>query len=242
MNVRRNFTAAALALGALAVPFAALAQDAGPTAKIKQGALHGATVEGVEEFWGIPYAAPPLGDLRWKPPVAAAGWSGERDATKAGPSCQPNRDGSLTEDCLFANVTRPAGAKPGQKLPVLVWIHGGGFTIGSATGAFGAETDGIQFAKDGVITVSVSYRLGRAGWFAHPALCKEGPCGNYGLMDQIAALKWVQANVASFGGDPKNVTIAGESAGGISGPGADAGARRARPLPEGDRRIQLWPA
>jgi para-nitrobenzyl esterase len=217
MIVRRKFTAAALALGVLALPLAACAQGAPePTAEIRQGALHGAVVEGVEEFWGLPYAAPPVGDLRWRPPAAAPGWTGERDATKAGPSCQPARDGSQVEDCLFANVTRPAGAKPGAKLPVLVWIHGGGFTIGSATGAFGSETDGIQFAKDGVITVSVSYRLGRAGWFAHPALCKEGPCGNYGLMDQIAALKWVQANVAAFGGDPKNITIAGESAGGIS--------------------------
>ena len=215
MIVRRNFTAAALALGVLALPFASFAQDA-PTAKVKQGALRGAVVEGVEEFWGVPYATAPVGDLRWRPPAAAPGWTGERDASKAGPSCQPARDGSQVEDCLFANVTRPVGAKPGAKLPVLVWIHGGGFTIGSATGAFGAETDGIQFAKDGVITVSVSYRLGRAGWFAHPALCKEGPCGNYGLMDQIAALKWVQANIAAFGGDPKNVTIAGESAGGIS--------------------------
>ncbi len=215
MIVRRNFTAAALALGVLALPFASFAQDA-PTAKVKQGALRGAVVEGVEEFWGVPYATAPVGDLRWRPPAAAPGWTGERDASKAGPSCQPARDGSQVEDCLFANVTRPVGAKPGAKLPVLVWIHGGGFTIGSATGAFGAETDGIQFAKDGVITVSVSYRLGRAGWFAHPALCKEGPCGNYGLMDQIAALKWVHANIAAFGGDPKNVTIAGESAGGIS--------------------------
>ena len=216
MIVRRNFTAAAVALAALALPAMGLAQGAGPTARIKQGALQGAVVEGVEEFWGIPYAAPPVGDLRWKPPMAAAGWSGSRDASHAGPSCQPSRDGAQVEDCLFANVTRPAGAKAGQKLPVYVWIHGGGFTIGSATGAFGAETDGIQFAKDGIVTVSVSYRLGRAGWFAHPALCKEGPCGNYGLMDQVAALKWVKANIAAFGGDPNNITIGGESAGGIS--------------------------
>lgn len=216
MIVRRAFTTFALALSVAALPVAGFAQDAGPTVTIKQGALNGAVVEGVEEFWGIPYAAPPVGDLRWKPPAAATRWTGTRDATKAGASCQPSQKGDYTEDCLFANVTRPASAKPGQKLPVLVWIHGGGFTIGSATGAFGAQTDGIQFAKDGVITVSISYRLGRAGWFAHPALCKEGPCGNYGLMDQIAALKWVQANVASFGGDPRNITIAGESAGGIS--------------------------
>ena len=225
MIIRRSLTAAALVLGLAGAAFAGAAQAeapdataaaAGPAAKIKQGALRGATVEGVETFLGIPYAAPPVGDLRWRPPAAAAGWSGERDATKAGATCQPARDGTMVEDCLFVNVTRPAGAKPGAKLPVLVWIHGGGFTIGASTAAFGAETDGIQFAKDGVITVSLSYRLGRAGWFAHPALTKEGPTGNYGLMDQIAALKWVQANVASFGGDPKNVTISGESAGGIS--------------------------
>ncbi|MBS0361102.1 MAG: carboxylesterase family protein [Proteobacteria bacterium] len=215
MSIRTTMTAVALAIGALTLPAAAMAQG-GPTATIKQGALQGAAVEGVEEFWGIPYAAPPLGDLRWKPPAAAKPWTGTRDATVAGASCQPSQKGDYTEDCLFANVTRPAGAKAGQKLPVYVWIHGGGFTIGSATGAFGAQTDGIQFAKDGIITVSVSYRLGRAGWFAHPALCKEGPCGNYGLMDQVAALKWVKANIASFGGDPNNVTIGGESAGGIS--------------------------
>jgi para-nitrobenzyl esterase len=215
LDIRRIFTVSALSLGVLALPLVVSAQMA-PTAKIKQGALKGAVVEGVEEFWGIPYAAPPVGDLRWKPPAAAASWTGERDASHAGASCQPTQKGDYTEDCLFANVTRPAGAKAGARLPVYVWIHGGGFTIGSATGAFGAETDGIQFAKDGIITVSVSYRLGRAGWFAHPALCKEGPCGNYGYMDQIAALKWVKANVASFGGDPNNVTIGGESAGGIS--------------------------
>jgi para-nitrobenzyl esterase len=225
MTIRRALIASTLALGLIAAPVVAFAQAqpapaiqaaAGPVAKIRQGALRGTVVEGVETFLGIPYAAPPVGDLRWRPPAAPANWAGERNASKAGATCQPGRDGSLVEDCLFANVTRPAGAKAGAKLPVLVWIHGGGFTIGAATGAFGAETDGIQFAKDGVITVSVSYRLGRAGWFAHPALTKEGPTGNYGLMDQVAALKWVQANVASFGGDPKNVTIAGESAGGIS--------------------------
>jgi para-nitrobenzyl esterase len=224
MTIRRSLTAAAVAMGLISTTFPGVAAAeapaatvaAGPTAKIKQGALRGANVEGVETFLGIPYVAPPVGDLRWRPPAAAAGWTGERAATKAGPSCQPARDGTAIEDCLFANVTRPAGAKPGQKLPVYVWIHGGAFTIGSAPAAFGAQTDGIQFAKEGIVTVSISYRLGRAGWFAHPALCKEGPCGNYGLMDQIAALKWVKANIASFGGDPNNITIGGESAGGVS--------------------------
>ena len=214
MPMRRAFTAVSISLGLLATLAAGAAQA--QVAEIRQGVVHGASVEGVETFLGIPYAAPPVGDLRWRPPAPAAAWAGERDATKAGASCQPARDGAAIEDCLFVNVTRPAGAKPGAKLPVLVWIHGGGFTIGTSVAAFGAETDGIQFAKDGVVTVSLNYRLGRAGWFAHPALSKEGPTGNYGLMDQIAALKWVQANIAGFGGDPKNVTIAGESAGGIS--------------------------
>jgi len=115
MTIRTTMTAAlavgALSLGALGLPGAALAQG-GPTATIKQGALKGAVVEGVEEFWGIPYAAPPVGDLRWKPPAAAASWTGERDASKAGPSCQPSQKGDYTEDCLFANVTRPAGTRP----------------------------------------------------------------------------------------------------------------------------------
>ena len=218
MVIRRSLTAAVLALGVLAVPAAALAQapagafasDVTQVVKIKQGALKGTVKDGVAYTLGVPYAAPPVGDLRWKPPVAAAGWTGERDASKPGAECQKD------EDCLTLNVVRPAGAKPGAKLPVMVWIHGGAFAIGTSMGAFGADTEGTEFAKKGVVAVSLNYRLGRAGWFAHPALTQEGPTGNYGLMDQVAALKWVQANIASFGGDPKNVTIYGESAGGIS--------------------------
>jgi para-nitrobenzyl esterase len=118
MIVRRHVTAAALALGVSVLPLAAFAQAPAPTATIKQGPLTGAVVEGVEEFWGIPYAAPPVGDLRWKPPTAPARWTAARDASKAGATCQPTQKGEYTEDCLFANVTRPAGAKPGQKLPV----------------------------------------------------------------------------------------------------------------------------
>src|SRR6201989_2698359 len=146
MIVRRSLAAAVLTLTFAAAPVASFAQAAapmpaqaaGPVVKIKQGAVRGTTVEGVEEFWGIPYAAPPVGDLRWRPPVAAPVWTGERDAAKARPSCQPARGGSPVEDCLFANITRPAGAKPGAKLPVLVWIHGGGFTIPAAPpGPFG---------------------------------------------------------------------------------------------------------
>ena len=216
MIVRRTLAAGALALGLLASPAAAqapanaFASAQTQVVKIKQGALKGTVKDGVAYTLGVPYAAPPVGDLRWKPPAAAPVWPGERDASKAGPRCQD------VEDCLTLNVVRPASAKPGQKLPVMVWIHGGAYVIGTSMGAFGGDTDGTRFAKDGIVHVSLNYRLGRAGWFAHPALTKEGPTGNYGMMDQIAALTWVHANIARFGGDPKNVTIYGESAGGIS--------------------------
>jgi para-nitrobenzyl esterase len=215
--IRRAFVArllgGALALSVAATSTAAFAQApaAPPTVKIKQGSLAGATADGASSYLGIPYAAPPVGALRWKPPAVAPGWSGSRDATKPGASCEKD-----VEDCLYLNVTTPSGAKPGAKLPVMVWIHGGGFVIGTSMAAFGATHDGTEFARKGVITVSLNYRLGHAGFFAHPALDKEGHTANYGLADQIAALKWVKANIASFGGDPANVTIFGESAGGIS--------------------------
>ena len=162
--------------------------------------------EGVSAFRGIPFAAPPVGDLRWRDPKPAAAWTGVRAATSFSPACNE------AEDCLYLNVWRPADAKPGAKLPVYVWIHGGAFTAGS-----GAGVDGTQFAKKGVVVVSVNYRLGRLGFFSHPALKAEkgGTEGNYGLADNIAALKWVQANATAFGGDPKKVTIGGESAGAI---------------------------
>lgn len=181
------------------------------TLNIAQGSLKGAVADGVEWFLGIPYAAAPVGNLRWRPPGTPPSWKGVRDAAKAGAVC------SDVEDCLFLNVLRPAGAKPGQKLPVMVWIHGGAFVAGTSMGGYGGDTDGREFAKQGIVAVSVNYRLGRAGWFAHPALTKEGHLhSNYGLMDQIAALKWVKANISQFGGDADNVTIFGESAGGAS--------------------------
>ncbi len=217
--IRRSL-AAALAFGLVAAPLAAFAQAPGyqpPSAapagepqvvKIRQGALKGSVANGVAYHLAIPFAPAPVGDLRWRPPGAAPGWTGERDATKAPPSCQ------FVEDCLYLNVVRPANAKPGAKLPVMFWIHGSAFRVGTAIGAFGADTEGTEFAKKGVIVVSANHRLGRAGWFAHPALSKEGGLiANYGNMDQIAGLKWVQANIAAFGGDPKNVTVFGESAG-----------------------------
>jgi para-nitrobenzyl esterase len=224
MNLRRSLMAcgltAALALG-LAAPQAAIAQAYQPPAaapagaaailKIKQGTLKGSEANGVDYFLAIPFAPPPVGDLRWRPPGAAPAWSGERDATKAPPSCQNQ------EDCLYLNVVRPANAKPGQKLPVMFWIHGSAFVVGQAIGAFGADTEGTEFAKKGVIVVSANHRLGRAGWFAHPAIDKQGGLiANYGNMDQIAGLKWVKANIAAFGGDPNNVTVFGESAGAMA--------------------------
>ena len=219
--VRRSLAAALLAIGLIDAP--ALAQGPGytpPTAapagdakvlKIRQGSLRGSVANGVAYFYAIPFAPPPVGDLRWRPPGAAPSWTGDRDATKAPPSCQTQ------EDCLYLNITMPANAKPGAKLPVVVWIHGSAFRVGQAIGAFGADTDGAEFAKKGVIVVGVNHRLGRAGWFAHPALSKEpGLTANYGNMDQMAGLKWVKSNIGAFGGDPNNITAVGESAGAMA--------------------------
>jgi para-nitrobenzyl esterase len=175
--------------------------------KVVQGEVQGTSADGVSVYKGLPFAAPPVGDLRWRMPQPAAKWSGVRPATAFSSTC------AQAEDCLYLNVYEPADAKK-AKLPVMVWIHGGAFIFGS-----GSAYDGSQFARQGVIVVTVNYRLGRAGWFAHPALTAESPkglLGNYGLMDQVAALNWVHDNIKAFGGDPKNVTVFGESAGAIS--------------------------
>ena len=193
------------------------------TRKGTGGALEGPFEDGVSSFKGIPFAAPPVGDLRWRPPQPVTAWTGVRRATVYGSDCAqlpfPGDAAPLgtppAEDCLVLNVWRPA-ERPAQKLPVMVWIYGGGFVNG---GSSPAVYDGTQFAKRGVVFVSFNYRLGRFGFFGHPALTKEspsGPLGNYGYMDQLAALRWVQANIAAFGGDPGNVTVFGESAGGGS--------------------------
>jgi para-nitrobenzyl esterase len=179
-----------------------------PIVKVAQGEVQGAAANGVAVYKGLPFAAPPVGDLRWRAPQPPAKWSAVRPATAFGSTC------AQAEDCLYLNVYEPAGTKAGAKLPVMVWIHGGAFIFGS-----GSAYDGSQFARQGVIVVTVNYRLGRAGWFAHPALTAENPnglLGNYGLMDQVAALEWVKSNIKQFGGDTGNVTIFGESAGAIS--------------------------
>lgn len=174
----------------------------------------------VRAFKGIPYAAPPVGDLRWRPPQPAAKWKGVRDATAFGPHCMQAhvysdmafRDPGPSEDCLSLNVWTPAKAKKGS-LPVMVWIFGGGFKAG---GTSEARQDGQFLAHRNVVIVSMNYRLGIFGFFVHPELTSESPhhaSGNYGLMDQTAAIEWVQKNIARFGGDPHNITIFGESAG-----------------------------
>ncbi len=195
-----------------------------PTVKINSGWLKGISNDTVSVFKGIPFAAPPVGEYRWRPPQAVVSWQGVRNATEFGPNCAQagwgGTSGTITknsaEDCLYLNVWKPANVSSASKLPVMVWIHGGGFVGGS-----GAEPTnfGDQFAKQGVILVTINYRLGRLGFFAHPMLSKEYPNeakGNYGYMDQIAALEWIKENIAAFGGDPNNVTIFGQSAGGVS--------------------------
>src|SRR5690606_21284913 len=197
---------------------------AGPVVTAPAGALRGEALEGVNAFRGIPYAQPPVRQLRWRPPVPAERWEGVRDATRFGASCHqpPSRPGSIyapaqalkmSEDCLFLNVWTPEGA---QSAPVFVWIHGGALSGGSSSEPM---YDGAALARQGLVVVSINYRLGVLGYLAHPQLSEESPdgvSGNYGLLDQIEALRWVGCNIAAFGGDPGNVTVAGESAGALS--------------------------
>lgn len=191
-----------------------------------EGALRGAIDDGIFVFKGIPYAAPPVGSLRWRAPRPVTPWTEVRDATQWGNASLQQREycvlagggdpGKLSEDCLYLNVWSPE-IQPSCPLPVMVWIHGGGFTIGA--GSLNPY-NGKALAARGVVVVTLNYRLGHLGFFAHPALDAEFPSGeavnNFALLDQIAALQWVQRNIASFGGDRRNVTIFGESSGGRS--------------------------
>jgi para-nitrobenzyl esterase len=192
---------------------------------VDSGTLQGfaGEVPGIRVFEGIPFAAPPVGDLRWREPGPVVPWTGVLMATRFGPrpmqgslySDMRFRDKGPSEDCLYLNVWTPAKAA-GEKLPVMVWIYGGGFEAGAASEP---RQDGGRLATKGVVVVSMNYRLGIFGFFAHPGLTAEaagGPLGCYGIMDQAAALRWVRRNIAAFGGDPGNVTIFGESAGSYS--------------------------
>ncbi|HEY0527674.1 MAG TPA: carboxylesterase family protein [Gemmatimonadaceae bacterium] len=207
-----------------------------PRVKIDTGTLEGIDTAGVSIFRGIPYATPPVGSLRWRPPQPAKSWSGVRPANALGHNCiqhQPYSDinadvAGVSEDCLYLNVYTTAVGTRSNRRPVLVWIHGGGFWAG-----FGGEErhNGVPLARKGAVVVTLNYRLGPLGFLAHPALAAESPnhaAGNYGLLDQIQALKWVKRNISRFGGDPSRVTIFGESAGGMS-----VGSLIASPLAKG---------
>jgi para-nitrobenzyl esterase len=195
-----------------------------PIIQITTGKLQGVAVKNMLEFKNIPYAAAPVGKLRWRPPQPAYKWDGVRDASKFGDACiQPIIKGlnselaSTSEDCLKLNVFTPINSGS-KKLPVMVWFHGGGLVEGSASEPY-YEPSGL--IKEGVIVVTVDYRIGKFGFFAPKELVEEAkkngePFGNYGIMDQIYSLKWVQKNISAFGGDPNNVTIFGQSAGGRS--------------------------
>lgn len=195
-------------------------QQSAPEVKTAAGVVRGVIAGDVAAFKGIPYAAPPVGEFRWRPPQPVKPWKEVRDASKDCADCPqrawPGSTAIQSEDCLFLNVWAPANATNKSKLPVMVWIHGGGFTGGSGSGP---GSTGDAFAKQGVILTTINYRLGRLGHFAFPALSKEHPeefKGSYAYMDQIAALKWIRENIAAFGGDPNNITIFGFSAGGVS--------------------------
>jgi para-nitrobenzyl esterase len=214
-----------LSFAFLAFPELGLAQrpSMDPVVTIETGALRGVVEDGVASFRGIPFAAPPVGELRWRAPQPAAAWDGLRDAAEYSADCMqlpfPSDAAPLgtepAEDCLYANVWKQAD--DARRLPVIVWIYGGGFVNG---GSSPPSYSGAALARQGVMVVSFNYRVGRFGTFAHPQLTAAnadgGRIGNYGYMDQIAALEWVQRNIAAFGGDPDNVTIVGESAGGSS--------------------------
>ena len=210
----------AIAIVALSLNSAA----AESTAKVEQGLLRGTTESELSVFRGIPFAAAPVGDLRWRAPQPAAPWKGTRSADKFAPQCVQGGFGvgpagsqgpPMSEDCLYLNVWTPAKSAS-DRIPVLVWIYGGGFNAGATSIP---TYSGEVLARKGVVLVSIAYRIGPLGFLAHPELSQESPqhvSGNYGLLDMIAGLQWIKKNIAAFGGDPNKVTIFGESAGGIA--------------------------
>jgi para-nitrobenzyl esterase len=211
----------AVGVVALGLSASAAAGQDGPVVKVESGALQGTRAGALEIFKGIPYAAAPVGDHRWQPPAPVQPWPGTRAATEFGADCvhsrrdwEADRKGApMGEDCLFLNVWAPTKPIKGGA-PVMFWIHGGSFTAGSGSQAI---YNGASLAARGAVVVTINYRLGRFGFFAHPALTTEahgGPTGNWGMMDILAALKWVKRNAAAFGGNPDNITVFGESAGG----------------------------
>jgi carboxylesterase type B len=212
MTSRRALAAlAVLVLLVAPAPFFAAAESDDATVRVEAGTLRGIAGE-VRVFKGIPYAAPPLGSLRWRPPQPAMPWAGVREAQEFGPVCEQPRDeyGTQSEDCLTVNVWTPAKA---TSLPVMVFFHGGGWLGDSSSVPL---YDGTPLARRGVVLVTANYRLGVFGFLAHPGLSAESPehvSSNYGLLDQIAVLRWARDNIAAFGGDPQNVTIFGQSAG-----------------------------
>lgn len=227
-----RLTSLCVALLLLPVPFG---KPRGPVVQLTSGAVEGEINGNVAVFKRIPYAQPPVGPLRWREPHPVVPWAGVRDATKASAPCMQNPAGTdnfiqplaetygvaytlqklePSEDCLYLNVWTPL-LQAGAPVPVMVWVHGGSNRVGS-----GSESgyEGTSLASNGVVVVTINYRLGIMGFFVHPELTAESPhhsSGNYGLLDQIAALRWVQENIAQFGGDPGNVTLFGESAGAI---------------------------
>ncbi|MGA2085457.1 MAG: carboxylesterase family protein [Terracidiphilus sp.] len=215
----------ALAMAGLALGLATTVYADSLTVKTAQGKVRGKTINDgkVKAFLGLPYAAPPVGDLRWKAPEPPVQWKGERDATKFGAHCAQGhvfddmifQDSANSEDCLFLNVYAPASAKAKSKLPVMFWIHGGGYAGGASSEP---RHNGDFLPLKGVVLVTINYRLGVFGFLAAADLAKEGDgaAGNYGMMDMVAALQWVKANIRKFGGDPENVTIFGESAGSLA--------------------------
>ena len=185
--------------------------------KVEQGLVQGTSENGLTVYKGIPFAAPPVGDLRWRAPQSASKWNGVREANKFAPAPMQggNPPSGKSEDCLYLNVWTPAKTS-NDKIPVLVWIYGGGFNFGATSEPV---YNGEKLASKGVVLVSIAYRVGQLGFMAHPELSAETPnhvSGNYGLLDMIAGLEWVKKNIAAFGGDPDKVTIFGESAGGIA--------------------------